>query len=270
MNAELPFEEDGPRREGEAALMVDVDGYEGPLDLLLDLARRQKVDLHRISILALAEQYLVFVEEARALRLELAADYLVMAAWLAYLKSRLLLPEPPRGEEPSAADLATSLALRLRRLEAIRAAARKLASRQRLGLDVFARGAPEAVIAGARPVWEAELYDLLAAYAQQRQKQVKGHISVGHRLVWSLVEAREALQRLVGEAGDWTEIDPYLTRYMAAHGLPLQAMSATVKASALSAMLEMVREGVLDLRQDTAFAPLYLRRRSARPPSLPL
>ena len=209
--------------------MVDVDGYEGPLDLLLDLARRQKVDLHRISILALAEQYLVFVEEARALRLELAADYLVMAAWLAYLKSRLLLPEPPKGEEPSAADLATALALRLRRLEAIRAAARRLASRERLGVDVFARGAPEAVVAGARPVWEAELYDLLAAYAQQRQKRVQGHISVGHRLVWSLVEAREALQRLVGEAGDWTEIDPYLTRYMASHGLPAREMSATVQ-----------------------------------------
>ncbi len=174
MAAQLPFEEDGPERDGEPALRVDVDGYEGPLDLLLDLARRQKVDLHRISILALAEQYLVFVEQARALRLELAADYLVMAAWLAYLKSRLLLPEPPKGEEPSAADLATALALRLRRLEAIRAAARKLASRERLGQDVFARGAPEAVVAGARPVWEAELYDLLSAYAQQRMKRVQG------------------------------------------------------------------------------------------------
>ncbi len=270
MDAELPFEEDGPRREGEAALMVDVDGYEGPLDLLLDLARRQKVDLHRISILALAEQYLVFVEEARALRLELAADYLVMAAWLAYLKSRLLLPEPPKGEEPSAADLATSLALRLRRLEAIRAASRKLASRERLGVDVFARGAPEAVVAGARPVWEAELYDLLAAYAQQRQKQVQGisPSATGWSGRWSRRARRCSFWS--DEAGDWTEIDPYLKRYMASHGLPVQAMSATVKASALSAMLEMVREGVLDLRQDDAFAPLHLRRRSARPPSLPL
>src|SRR6478752_4140610 len=153
MTAELPFEEDNGRRAGEPSLVVDVDGYEGPLDL----ARRQKVDLHRISILALAEQYLAFVEEARALRLELAADYLVMAAWLAYLKSRLLLPEPPKGEEPSAVDLATALALRLRRLEAIRAAAQKLAARDRLGQDVFARGAPEEIVAGARPVWEAEL-----------------------------------------------------------------------------------------------------------------
>lgn len=269
MTAELPFEEDRARRAGEPSLVVDVDGYEGPLDLLLDLARRQKVDLHRISILALAEQYLTFVEEARALRLELAADYLVMAAWLAYLKSRLLLPEPPKGEEPSAADLATALALRLRRLETIRAAANKLASRERLGQDVFARGAPEEITVGARPVWEAELYDLLAAYAHQRQKRVQGHISVGHRVVWSLVEAREALQRLVGDAGDWTEFDSYLTQYMAAHGLPAREMRATVRASALSAMLEMVREGVLDLRQDEAFAPIELRRRSARPQALP-
>lgn len=269
---ELPFEDEArpARAEGEPALLVDVDGYEGPLDLLLDLARRQKVDLHRISILALAEQYLAFVEQARALRLELAADYLVMAAWLAYLKSRLLLPEPPKGEEPSAADLATALALRLRRLEAIRAAARQLASRERLGQDVFARGAPEPIQAGARPDWEAELYDLLLAYGQLRQKQVQSHISVGHRMVWSLVEAREALQRLIGEAGDWMAIDPYLTRYMARHGLPRQEMRTTVRASALSAMLEMVKEGVIDLRQDGAFQPLYVRRRSARPPALPL
>src|ERR687889_1533676 len=138
----LPFEdiELAERADGEAALHVDVDGFEGPLDLLLELARRQKVDLHRISILALAEQYLAFIEEARRFRLELAADYLVMAAWLAYLKSRLLLPEPPKGEEPTANDLATALALRLRRLEAIRAAARRLADRDRLGRDVFARG----------------------------------------------------------------------------------------------------------------------------------
>lgn len=269
MKRELPFEEDRARHEGEPALFVDVDGYEGPLDLLLDLARRQKVDLQRISILALAEQYLVFVEEARALRLELAADYLVMAAWLAYLKSRLLLPEPPKPDEPSAADLATALALRLQRLGAIRAAANKLSARERLGQDVFARGAPEDIVAGARPVWQAELYDLLAAYAQQRTKRAQAHISVGHRVVWSLVEAREALQRLVGEAGEWTEIDPYLVRYMDRHGLSTDEMAPTVRASALSAMLEMVREGVLDLRQEREFAPLQIRRRSARPPHLP-
>ena len=165
MAAELPFQEDGTpeRATGEPAFMIDVDGYEGPLDLLLDLARRQKVDLARISILALAEQYLAFIEKARALRLELAADYLVMAAWLAYLKSRLLLPEPPKGEEPSAADLATALALRLKRLEAIRAAAQRLAVRERLGRDIFARGAPDFIAAGSRPTWEAALDVRLAA-----------------------------------------------------------------------------------------------------------
>jgi segregation and condensation protein A len=157
------------RIEGEPLLLVDVDGFEGPLDLLLELARRQKVDLHRISILALAEQYLVFIEAARRLRLELAADYLVMAAWLAYLKSRLLLPEPPKGEEPSASDLATALALRLRRLEAIREAARLLGDRDRLGRDVFARGAPEPIQIRKERSYEATLYDLHSAYARPRQ-----------------------------------------------------------------------------------------------------
>ncbi|SEK25153.1 condensin subunit ScpA [Bosea lupini] len=272
MAAELPFQEDGTpeRASGEPSFVIDVDGYEGPLDLLLDLARRQKVDLARISILALAEQYLSFIETARALRLELAADYLVMAAWLAYLKSRMLLPEPPKGEEPSAADLATALALRLKRLETIRAAAQRLATRERLGRDVFARGAPEVIAVEDRPVWQAELYDLLAAYAQQRQKRIRQPMSVGQRQVLSLVEAREALARLVGEAGEWTAIDGYLTRYMSSHGLPAETMTATVRASSLSAMLEMVREGLLDLRQDGAFSPLYVRRRSARPPTLGL
>jgi segregation and condensation protein A len=144
-------------------------GSKGRSICLLELARRQKVDLHRISILALVEQYLLFVEEARQFRLELAADYLVMAAWLAYLKSRLLLPEPPKGEEPSAADLATALALRLRRLETIREAARRMADRAHLGRDVFARGAPEPVVVETQPRWEATLYDLLSAYARQRQ-----------------------------------------------------------------------------------------------------
>lgn len=272
MPQQLPFDEDHDtaRASDGPALVVDVDGYEGPLDLLLDLARRQKVDLHRISILALAEQYLAFVERARALRLELAADYLVMAAWLAYLKSRLLLPEPPKGEEPSATDLATALALRLRRLEAIRAAARRLGSRERLGVNVFARGAPETIAAVARPVWDAELYDLLSAYAQQRRRNVREPLAIGHRVVWSLVEARQALERLVGEAGDWTALDSYLAGFMAGHDLRRETMSATVRASALAATLEMVREGVLDLRQGEAFAPLEIRRRADRPPELPL
>ncbi|HEV2558514.1 MAG TPA: ScpA family protein [Microvirga sp.] len=257
-----PFEETAPieRTEGEPALLVDVDGFEGPLDLLLELARRQKVDLQRISILALAEQYLVFVEEARRLRLELAADYLVMAAWLAYLKSRLLLPEPPKGEEPSADELATALAARLQRLEVIREAAKRLGERNRLGRDVFARGAPEPVQIRKDQRFEATLYDLLQAYARQRQKQINARVTLHKRQVWSLVEAREALERLVGQLADWVELDGYLVSYMVE-----PAMRPTVLASALSATLEMVREGHLVIRQDEAFAPVWVR--TAEPPA---
>lgn len=256
MAESLPFEdvELAERAIGEPILHVDVDGFEGPLDLLLELARRQKVDLYRISILALAEQYLVFIEEARKMRLELAADYLVMAAWLAYLKSRLLLPDGAKGDEPSAADLATALALRLRRLEAIRQAAKRMEERAQLGRDVFARGAPEPIAIRKEVAWEATLYDLLSAYARQRQKQMTSRVVMPKRHVWSLVDAREALERLIGQAQDWTVLDSYLVRYIAA---PEQR--PTVIASAFSASLELVREGRLALRQDGAFAPLWVR-----------
>lgn len=255
MAAPLPFDVELPERaEGEPTLHVDVDGFEGPLDLLLELARRQKVDLHRISILALAEQYITFIEEARRMRLELAADYLVMAAWLAYLKSRLLLPEPPKGDEPSAADLATALAFRLRRLEAIREVAKRIGEREQLGRDVFARGAPEPVEMRKAITWEATLYDLLSAYARQRQKQMNAHVVMPKRHVWSLVDAREALERLLGMAQDWTALDGYLVGYMAA---PEQR--ATVLASAFSATLELVREGKIVLRQERPFAPLWVK-----------
>ena len=252
----LPFDDVEPaeRSESEPALLVDVDGFEGPLDLLLELARRQKVDLHRISILALAEQYLVFIEAARRMRLELAADYLVMAAWLAYLKSRLLLPEPPKGEEPSADELATALALRLRRLEAIREAARRMGELAWLGRDVFARGAPEPIVINRDARYEASLYDLLKAYARQRQIQLNARVSFHKRSVWSLIDAREALERLVGHLGDWVTLDSYLVEYMVE-----PSMRSTVMASALSATLEMVREGKLTLRQDAAFAPLWVK-----------
>ena len=178
MARELPFEDkvEFDKGVGEPSFLVDIDGFEGPLDLLLELARRQKVDLHKISILALADQYLGFIEAARKVRLELAADYLVMAAWLAYLKSRLLLPEPPKGEEPAAADLAAALADRLRRLEAIRAAAEKLINRPRLGRDMFPNGAPEGVTVLMRPNFKASIFDLLSAYARQRQNQALAHI----------------------------------------------------------------------------------------------
>jgi segregation and condensation protein A len=253
----LPFEEDEARgtQDGEAALLVDVDGFEGPLDLLLELARRQKVDLARISILALAEQYLAFVEQARKVRLELAADYLVMAAWLAFLKSRLLLPEPPRADEPSAADMATALALRLQRLEMIRAAARKLGQRSQLGQDVFARGAPEAVVTSQPEGWEATIHDLLSAYARQRQARAARRVTVHKRAVWALAEAREALSRLLGVSGDWTSLDEHLMEYLVE-----PAMRATVRASSLAAALEMVREGHMEIRQGEAFTPIYVRR----------
>src|SRR5206468_7159527 len=186
------------RATGEPALVVDVEGFEGPLDLLLALARQQKVDLAKISILALADQYLAFIEEARRMRLELAADYLVMAAWLAYLKSRLLLPEPVAPEGLSAADMAMALAQRLRRLDAIREAGGRLFERPQHGRDVFGRGDPEPIAEIKRPQWSATLYDLISAYATERQRHALRRVRFAKRKVWSLVEAREALQRLVG------------------------------------------------------------------------
>ena len=174
------------RASSEPAMIVDVEGFEGPLDLLLMLARQQKVDLAKISILALADQYLGFIEEARKLRLELAADYLVMAAWLAYLKSRLLLPEAAPAEGPSAEDMALALASRLRRLEAIREAAGKLMERPQLGRDVFGRGDPEPIAEVKRPEWTATLYDLLTAYSQQRQRTALSRVRFKKRTVWSL------------------------------------------------------------------------------------
>ncbi len=256
--AEAAFEAEGARNDEEADFRVDIDGYEGPLDLLLELARRQKVDLSRISVLALAEQYLEFIEAARRVRLELAADYLVMAAWLAYLKSRLLLPAPPKAQEPDPKDLAANLARRLSRLQAIRVAAERLMNRPRLDRDLFMRGAPEGLDIIQAPIFRASLFDLLSAYARQRQKQALSHVSFKIRQVWSLAEAREALERIVGMAVEWTALDDYLIDWVAT---PAQARTA--RASTFSASLEMVKEGLIDLRQDRAFAPLMLRQRQA-------
>jgi segregation and condensation protein A len=259
MSDALAFETElAERASDEPALVVDVEGFEGPLDLLLTLARNQKVDLAKISVLALAEQYLAFIEAARQLRLELAADYLVMAAWLAYLKSRLLLPEAPGPDGPSAEDMANALAWRLKRLEAFRAVAGKLMERPQLQRDVFARGDPEPVADIEHPQWTATLYDLLSAYASQRQRSALSHVSFKQRTVWSLVEAREALEQLMGKASDWSRLDDYLLSYLAE-----PAMRATVFASTLAATLEMVREGVIEVHQHTAFAPIFLRKRDA-------
>ena len=259
MPSEAPYRSDfePDRATGEPAFLVDLDGFEGPLDLLLELARRQKVDLARISVLALAEQYLEFVEAARKQRLELAADYLVMAAWLAFLKSRLLLPAPPQAAEPDASELAEALAERLRKLEAIRKAATLLFNRARLGRDVFGRGEPEAVEVERRSNWETNLYDLLAAYARQAQKHARARVRFKARDVWSLAEAREALARLIGMSVDWTAFDDWL---ISACLDPRMRRSA--RASSFSASLELVREGRLELRQDKTFAPIWIRRRS--------
>jgi segregation and condensation protein A len=244
------------RATDEPALVVDVEGFEGPLDLLLMLARQQKVDLAKISILALADQYLAFIDEARKLRLELAADYLVMAAWLAYLKSRLLLPEQATPEGMTAEEMANALAMRLKRLEAIREAAQKLFERPQLDRDVFARGQPEPIAHIKHPQWTATLYDLLTAYASQRQKSALSHVRMAKRAVWSLAEAREALERLVGAASDWTRIDEYLIAYIVE-----PSQRATVLASSFASALELVREGIAEIHQQEAFAPLFMRKR---------
>lgn len=243
------------RATNEPALSVDVDGFEGPLDLLLHLARHQKVDLTRISVLALAEQYLAFIEDARRVRLELAADYLVMAAWLAYLKSRLLIPKPAKDDEPTGEEMAAQLAFRLRRLEAMRDAATRLVNRNRLGRDVFVRGAPEEIEIERRSAYQASLYDLLTAYAAQRRRQSITSVTIASRRVWSLSDARSILTRMVGELTDWTALDGFLLRY-----LTTPEDRTTAIASAFAASLELVREGRLEIRQEAAFAPIYMRR----------
>jgi segregation and condensation protein A len=263
MTADILSFETGRQAEivdGEPSLVVDVEGYEGPLDLLLALARQQKVDLAKISILALADQYLQFIEAARKIRLELAADYLVMAAWLAYLKSRLLLPEPPTPDGPSAEDMATALANRLRRLEAIREASNRLMNRQQLQRDVFARGNPESIAEVRHQKYTSTLFDLLSAYAVQRQQRVLTSVHLAKRTVWSLAEARASLERLVGISEDWSCLDEYLLNYVAD-----PSQRATVFASSFAAALELVREGDMELNQKEAFAPLYFRKRP--PPS---
>jgi segregation and condensation protein A len=242
----------------EQSLVVDVEGFEGPLDLLLALARQQKVDLAKISILALANQYLSFIEEARKLRLELAADYLVMAAWLAYLKSRLLLPDANTPEGESAEDMATALALRLKRLEAIRDVAERLLGRAQLDRDVFARGQPEPIAHIKHPQWTATLYDLLSAYAQQRQQSALGHVRLAQRTVWSLAEARDVLERLIGRSADWSRLDEYLLTFVVEASLV-----PTVFASSFASTLELVREGLMEVHQQAAFTPLYVRKRQS-------
>jgi segregation and condensation protein A len=235
-------------------MIVNLEGFSGPLDLLLALARSQKVDLAKISILKLAEQYLVFIEELRKFRLELAADYLVMAAWLAYLKSRLLLPPPHDDDEPSGEELAAVLAFRLQRLEAMREAAEKLMARNRLGQDIFARGVPEPIVTEKTSKYQASYFDLLSAYVHQRQRTTVEHVTIKRREVWSLQDARDTLTRMLGKLEDWTPLDSFILDYLAT---PEERVSAI--ASSFAASLELVREGSIEIRQDRPFAPIYMR-----------
>jgi segregation and condensation protein A len=248
--------DDAPRA-GEA-LIVSLDGFEGPLDLLLALARTQKVDLAKISVLALAEQYLAFVNQALKARLELAADYLVMAAWLAFLKSKLLLPrEEGTEQQPSGDELAARLAFRLMRLEAMRKAGAQLMTRNRLGRDVFPRGSPEGVRTIRVRRYSAMIFDLLKAYADQRKRTVRRVHVVPRRVVWSVKEARQRLEMLLGDkVGTWVQLDAFLEKYGA-----MPDVARTARASSFGATLEMAREGLVELSQAEPFAPIYMRKR---------
>lgn len=240
------------------ALIVDVDGFEGPLDLLLTLSRTQKVDLRKISVLQLAEQYLAFVEKAKELRIELAADYLVMAAWLAFLKSRLLLPPDPTEEGPSGEELAAHLAFQLERLQAMRDASARLMGRDRLGRDFFHRGITEDVTRTRRVTYTANILDLMQAYARIRTKDEFRPLSFDAReSILTMEQALDRLRGLIGFAGEWTDIMSYLPDDWA--GDPKRRRSAT--ASTFAATLELAKEGKLELRQAETFAPLQVRMR---------
>ncbi len=254
------FEAVADAAPGES-LVIDIDGFEGPLDLLLALARTQKVDLARVSMLALAEQYLTFIEKADRLRLELAADYLVMAAWLAYLKSRLLLPKDEQAPEAvSGEQLAAELAFRLRRLEAMRQAGARIMARNQLGRDVFERGAPEGVKVLTQSRYSATVFDLLQAYADQRRRNIRPQMQIKARIVWSIKEARDRLEHLMGRVGDWDLLDHYLARYSLGPELRHTALAAS-----LGAILELARDGVVELRQSEPFGPIEVRRRLKAP-----
>jgi segregation and condensation protein A len=242
------------------ALIIDVEGFAGPLDLLLDLARAHKVDLSQISILALADQYIAYIDKMQSMRIEVAADYLVMAAWLAYLKSRLLIPVPPAtGEEVTPQDMAARLAFRLQRLQAMREAADNIMSLPQLGRDVFSRGSPEPLVIEKQRIYEDTLIDLLKAYADRRaRKMVHQTYRVKRQPVFSIKEAREALEKLIGVMDDWGVMDGWLEKYL---GTPETRRS--VRASSFTASLELAREGTIELRQDHAFDPIYVRRRAA-------
>jgi segregation and condensation protein A len=242
-----------PAGQGQK-LVLELDGYEGPIDLLLSLARDQKVDLGKISILALADQYLDFIARQRQLRLEIAADYLVMAAWLAYLKSRLLLPQPLEDDEPDAIELAAVLEHRLRLLAAIQTAGGRLMSRPRLGHDVFARGMPEGLAVVAVPVYDLGLYELLRAYGENRRRAGYAVLAIEPSAFHSVEEALKRLSRFLGHVPDWRDLTNFLPEELRGELLLRSAFAATFAAT-----LELARCGRIELRQDRTFGPIYLR-----------
>ncbi len=253
-DGDAEFDDVEARLEAEA-LIVDVDGFEGPLDLLLMLSRTQKVDLRKISVLALAEQYLKFVEQAKSLRIELAADYLVMAAWLAFLKSRLLLPPDPSDEGPSGEELAAHLAFQLERLAAMRDAAAKLMARDQKGRDFFVRGIPEDVTRVRRVRYTATLLDLMQGYSRLRTKDDFRPYVMDRVHVMTLEQALERMRGLIGYAGEWTDLLSYLPEGWETD--PQRRRSAT--ASHFAASLELVKTGKIHIRQTDTFSPIQIK-----------
>jgi segregation and condensation protein A len=253
------FEDAPPRGANDDELVLDLDGFEGPIDALLTLARDQKVDLRKISILELADQYLAFIARARRLRLEIAADYLVMAAWLAYLKSRLLLPEPPADGEPSGAELAAALAFQLQRLEAMQEAGKNLMALPQFGRDFFARGAPEPVKIVDVPVWDVTLFDLLKAYGTHPGRRREGLLRIAPLNLFSMDDALKRIGDMLGHALDWTVLRNFLPEGM---DTPLQRRAAL--AATFAATLELARDGKIELRQEGVFGQIYLRRSTRR------
>ena len=243
------------RPSGEPALVLDLEGYEGPIDLLLALAREQKVDLAKLSILALADQYLAFIAAQRRLRLEIAADYLVMAAWLAYLKSRLLLPEPPAEEDgPSGAELAAAFRHRLQLLAAMQRAGGALMARPQLGRELFLHGAPEGLPTINRPIYELDLYELLTAYAEGHRRRHSQVLTIAPPAFHSLEDALHRLAQLIGHIPEWRELIGFLPADLRDGVFRRSALASTFAAS-----LELARAGRIELRQDRAFGPIYLR-----------
>ena len=259
---QLDFDAVAEAVEAGEVLVVDLDGWEGPLHVLLALARTQKVDLLRISITRLADQYLAFVQDARRRRFSLAADYLVMAAWLAYLKSRLLLPRPERkpGDEPPAEDMAAALAFRLKKLEAMRKVGEELLTRPRLGVDVFTRGDPEATVIVPVGRLEASVYDLMAAYVTQRKRESGRRYTPTQRIeAYPLEDARDRLRQLLPKLDSWTVLTGVAPAPEPGDVGPTRA---SYLASTLSASLELVKDGHLEAQQLEPFAELFVRRRA--------